>query len=150
MAPSTALLASFSLLVCIGSSACNDGHAPAVSPPPEGAPAATGGETVVHAEDDGQSFDRTRGAALTFTLASNSGTGYIWVPTPPAASDAAVLVQQGERSNEVASDTPGAPKSDVYHFTAGSPGSAVVEMSLKRPFGSAPAARVIHVTIHVH
>jgi predicted secreted protein len=112
------------------------------------APAAptASGETVVAVEDDGKTFTVARGAAVTFRLASQSGTGYVWLPTQV---DAAVLAQQGDRTSDVATDTPGAPKFDVYHFTAGAAGSTVVEMSLKRPFGSAPPSRVIHVTVHV-
>lgn len=152
-------LAAFSLLACNG---CNDGRTRAVAPaasaaaaspspsgpsPSSSPPSATAaGDTVVRAEDDGKSFDVARGAGVIFRLTSNSGTGYLWTPTQV---DSAVLAQQGDRTSEVASDMPGSPKADVYHFTAGVAGSTVVEMSLKRPFGSSPPARVIHVTINV-
>jgi predicted secreted protein len=148
----------FSLLACNG---CHDGNAspaspasaavaPSAAPPgnsatPVGAGAA--GETVVHAEDDGKSFDVARGATVTFSLPSNAGTGYIWVPTQV---DANVLAQQGDRTSDAASDVPGAPKADVYHFAAANPGTTTVEMSLKRPFGSGAAARTVHVTVAVH
>jgi predicted secreted protein len=138
----------FSLFVCAG---CNDPHAPAASAASAAdtavEAAAPSVETVVHAEDDGKTFDVASGSIVTFKLASNAGTGYIWVPTHV---DAPVLAQQGDRSNELSSDTPGGPKLDVYRFMAGPAGSSVVEMSLKRPFGSAPAARAIHVTVNVH
>jgi predicted secreted protein len=150
-------LAALSLLACNG---CNDGRSPAVapagtatptaaaSPPPAGSAPSAGaaGDTIVRADDDGKSFDVARGAGVTFRLASNSGTGYLWIPTQV---DAIVLAQQSDRASEAASDMPGGPKADVYRFTAGAAGSTVVEMSLKRPFGSAPPARVIHVTINV-
>jgi predicted secreted protein len=110
-----------------------------------GVPGASG-ETVIAVEDDGKAFTVARGAAVTFRLASQSGTGYAWLPTQ---LDAAVLAQQGDRTSDLATDTPGAPKADVYHFTAGAAGSTVVEMSLKRAFGSAPPSRVIHVTVNV-
>jgi predicted secreted protein len=139
------------LLAC---NACHDGSAPpasaAVVPSASGSgnsATPAGGETVVHVEDDGKSFDVARGATVTFALPSNAGTGYIWTPTQV---DANVLAQQGDRTSDASSDVPGAPKVDVYHFTAASPGTTTVEMSLKRPFGSAPAGRVIHVTVAVH
>ncbi len=105
------------------------------------------GETIIHAEDDGRSFDVGRGSPVTFKLASNSGTGFQWVPV---GVDPNILAQQGDRTQELSSDTPGAPKLDVYHFLANAPGTAVVEMDLKRAFGSQPPGRVIHVTINVH
>lgn len=138
------------LFATICSSACKGGSAPAVSPPgSEGAPeaAAAPGETVVRADDDGKSFDVARGATVIFKLASHAGTGYAWTPT---RVDASILAQQGERSSEVTSEAPGAPKFDVYRFTAGVAGSTTVEMSLKRPFGEGAAARAIHVTVNVH
>ena len=151
----------FSLLACNG---CHDGNASPASPAsatvaPSAAPqgnsatpvgaggAAAAGETVVHAEDDGKSFDVARGATVTFSLPSNAGTGYIWMPTQV---DANVLAQQGDRTSDAASDVPGAPKADVYHFAAANPGTTTVEMSLKRPFGSGAAARTVHVTVAVH
>ncbi len=138
-------------LSCLACNGCNDGRSPPVSPassesaaPPPAAPAS--GETVVRADDDGKAFDVARGATVTFKLASNAGTGYVWMPTQV---DASILTQQGDRTSEVMSDTPGGAKADVYHFMAGSAGSTVVEMSLKRPFGSAPPSRAIHVTVNV-
>lgn len=139
-------LAATTLLACNG---CNHDGAP---PPPNAADAPTGstapnGETVVHVEDDGKSFDVARGSTVTFQLASNAGTGYAWTP---AAVDPNVLVQQGERTTQVSSDVPGAPKMDVFRFVAQSPGTATVEMDLKRPWehGAAPG-RSVRVTIHV-
>jgi predicted secreted protein len=102
--------------------------------------------TTIHADDDGKSFDVGRGAVVTFSLPSNAGTGYVWVPTQV---DGSVLTQQGDRTSDASSDVPGAPKFDVYHFAAAAPGTTTVEMSLKRPFGSAPPARIIHVTVNV-
>jgi predicted secreted protein len=141
-----------SLLACNG---CRDGSAPPASaavapsaaPPGNSATPAPATETVVHAEDDGKALDLARGAALTFALPSNAGTGYIWMPTQV---DPTILAQQGDRTSDVSSDVPGAPKVDVYHFTAAGPGTTTVEMSLKRPFGSGAAARTVHVTVTVH
>lgn len=136
-------------LSCLACNGCNDGRSPPVSPAgtESSAPAApASGETVVRAEDDGKSFDVARGATVTFKLASNAGTGYVWMPTQV---DASILAQQGDRTSEVMSDTPGGAKMDVYRFMAGSAGTTVVEMSLKRPFGSAPPSRAIHVTVNV-
>ena len=150
---------SISLLACNG---CHDGNAPAASatvvpssgavvpsaaPPGNSATAAAATETVVHAEDDGKAFDVARGSTVTFSLPTNAGTGYIWVPTQV---DASVLLQQGDRASNAASDVPGAPKADVYHFAAANPGTTVVEMSLKRSFGSGAPARTVHVTVVVH
>jgi predicted secreted protein len=147
----------FSPLLLAFGSGCHGGAAPATSAsamanangaPSAGNPATPpGANTVIHAEDDGKSFDLARGATVTFSLPSNAGTGYIWVPTQV---DPVVLAQQGDRTSDVASDVPGAPKVDVYHFAATGPGTTTVEMSLKRPFGSGAPARTIHVTVAVH
>jgi predicted secreted protein len=137
-------------LVALASSiACKDRDAPAASPSaPEGASqAGDAGETVVHVEDDGKTLDVGRGATVTFKLASNAGTGFVWMPT---IVNSFVLVQQGDRSSEVSSDAPGARKYDVYHFMAGTAGTTDVEMSLRRPFEDAGSARAIRVTVHVH
>jgi predicted secreted protein len=144
-------------LVSIACNGCGSSNPP---PPPmvPGAPGAPGGssssggipatgETIIHVEDDGKSFDVGRGSPVTFKLASNAGTGFQWVPV---GVDPNLLAQQGDRTQELSSDTPGAPKLDVYHFVAGTPGTAVVEMDLKRAFGNQPPGRVIHVTINVH
>jgi predicted secreted protein len=148
---SYALLSSFSLLACNG---CHDAAPPSSTPvgasasAPDQAATAAGATTAttVHADDDGKSFDVSRGAVLTFSLPSNAGTGYVWVPTQV---DGSVLTQQGDRTSDVSSDVPGASKVDVYHFAAAAPGTTTVEMSLRRPFGSAPPARIIHVTVNV-
>jgi predicted secreted protein len=140
-----------SLLAC---NSCHDGNAPPASaavipsaPASGNSATPAGGETVVHVDDDGKTFDVARGATVTFALPSNSGTGYIWTPTQV---DANVLAQQGDRTSDASSDVPGAPKVDVYHFSAANAGTTTVEMSLKRPFGGAPPGRVIHVTVAVH
>ncbi len=140
-------LCALSLLAC---NACNGGG---TAPPPP-VPAASGpavdaptGETVLHTEDDGRTFDVTRGSAVTFKLASNAGTGFVWTAAPV---DQNVLTQQGDRTSEPSSEAPGAPKMDVYRFVAKSAGSTVVEMDLKRPWGNQPPGRVVRVTINVH
>jgi predicted secreted protein len=120
-----------------------------------GAPSAVGAapgaqETVIHVDDDGKSFDVARGSIVTVSLASNAGTGYRWVPTKV---DANVLAQQGDRAVESASPNatvPGGPTNEVYRFSAASPGTTSLEMSLKRPFGSGDPGRVVRVTINVH
>jgi predicted secreted protein len=142
------LLTATSLFACNG---CNgDGNTPPATVPGAPSGSAVGpaaGETVVHVEDDGKTFDVARGSAVTFKLFSNAGTGFQW---SPAGVDPNVLAQQGDRGQELSSDTPGAPKLEVYHFLANAPGTAVVEMDLKRPWGNQPPGRVIHVTINVH
>jgi predicted secreted protein len=143
---------SFSLLACNG---CHDGTPPPASAAVAPSASASGNsatpgasnETVVHAEDDGKTIHVARAATLTFALPSNAGTGYIWVPTQV---DPSILAQQGDRTTDVSSDVPGAPKVDVYHFTAAGPGTTTVEMSLKRPFGAGTPARTVHVTVTVH
>jgi predicted secreted protein len=143
---------SVSLLACNG---CHDGNGPAASPAVATSASGTSKsatpdaatETVIHVDDDGKSFDVTRGSAVTFALSSNAGTGYIWMPTQV---DASVLAQQGDRASDASSDVPGAPKVDVYHFAATGAGTTTVEMSLKRPFGSGPASRTVHMTVTVH
>jgi predicted secreted protein len=148
------LLTAVSLFACNG---CNgDGNAPPANTGPAGPsgvpsgtmPPAAGGETVIHVEDDGHTFDVARGSAVTFKLASNAGTGFQWSPAP--GTDPNILAQQGDRGQELSSDTPGAPKMDVFHFMANAPGTAAVEMDLKRPWGNQPPGRVIHVTVNVH
>jgi predicted secreted protein len=104
-----------------------------------------GAETVIGIEDDGKSFDVARGSTVAFKLASHAGTGYAWVPTQV---EPGVLTQQGDRTNEVSSDAPGAPKLDVYRFVAAASGSTTVELSLRRSFGG-PPGKTIHVTINV-
>ncbi len=150
-------LTALSLFACNG---CNgDGNAPPAATGPIGpaampgavpgaAAAVSNGETVVHVEDDGKTFDVARGSAVTFKLAANAGTGFQWSPAPGV--DPSILAAQGERGQEISSDAPGAPKLEVFHFLAGAPGTVTVEMDLKRAFGSAPPARVVHVTLNVH
>jgi predicted secreted protein len=139
----TLALLALTLLACNGCKK-DDGTSP--NGASTGAPST--GETVVQLQDEGKTFDVARGATVTFKLESNAGTGYAWMPSQV---DAKILAQQGDRTSEVASDTPGAPKRDVFRFTAQSPGSTAVEMGLKRPFDpSGPAARTLHVTVNVH
>lgn len=139
------------VLASLAISACN-GPRDGTAPPPNAGGSATpqspaAAETVVRVEDDGKSFDVARGATITFRLAANGGTGYVWMPTQV---DQSLLTQQGDRSSETSSEVPGAPKMDVYRFVAGaSPGSTTVEMTLRRPFGSGAPARVVHVTVNV-
>jgi predicted secreted protein len=102
--------------------------------------------TVVHIEDDGKSFDLGRGDIVVFELARSAGTGYAWAP---AQVDPLALAQEGDRSNEISSALPGAQKMDVYRFRALKATTSTVEMSLRRPFGSAPPVRTIRITIHV-
>jgi predicted secreted protein len=103
---------------------------------------------VVRVEDDGKTFDVTAGGTITFKLASQSGTGYVWMP---AGADPAVLTQVGDRTSELESSAPGAAKVDVYRFVAQHPGSTAVEMDLQRPWTkNAPPARAIHVLVNVH
>ncbi|HZU82293.1 MAG TPA: protease inhibitor I42 family protein [Polyangiaceae bacterium] len=143
------------LLAC---SACKDGSGAPAPASPAGNAGVTaagqaseagqaGGETVIVEADDGRSFDVAIGATVTFRLAGRSGTGYAWTPTHV---DPAILAQKGERTTEVSSDTPGAPKVDVYRFAAAAAGSTTVDMSLARPFGDSMAARTMHVTVNVH
>jgi predicted secreted protein len=130
---------------------CKDGS----SPPPNAAESAAlintdaslADATVVRAEDDGKSFDVARGGLVTFKLASNQGTGYAWVVTQVEPT---VLAQQGQRTSEASSDTPGTAKMDVYRFIAQGAGTTAVQLSFQRAFGSAPPTRVVTVTIHVH
>jgi predicted secreted protein len=135
-------------LVCIG---CKDGSAPPPNAAESAALAASAvpiaDATVVHAEDDGKTFDVALGGTVTFKLASNQGTGYAWGVTQV---DSSVLTQQGDRTSEVTSETPGAGKMDVYRFTAHKAGTTSVQLSLQRAFGNAPPARVVSVTIRVH
>jgi hypothetical protein len=134
-------------LVCDG---CHQASAP---PSPSGAPSATqaaqadAGETVVGVDDDGKSFDLAVGGALTFRLASRSGTGFEWVPAP---LDGPALLQVGGRTIDVSSDVPGAPKMDVYRFVGHAAGVAVVEMSLERPWGGREHVKTVRVTVNVH
>jgi inhibitor of cysteine peptidase len=135
-------------LACI---ACKESSAPPPNAAESSALAASAAPvpdaTVVRADDDGKAFDVAVGSMVTFKLAGNQGTGFAWGITQ---IDPSVLAQQGERTSEAASDVPGASKMDVYRFTAQKAGTTVVQLSLQRAFGSAPPARVVSVTIHVH
>jgi hypothetical protein len=69
----------------------------------------------------------------------------------PTGVDPGVLAQTGDRSNELASNAPGAPKVDIYRFSAQRAGSTTVQMDLQRPWTkSAPPAKSIHVIVNVH
>jgi predicted secreted protein len=116
----------------------------AVDMPPD---AGTATRVVVHADDDGKTFDLAVGSRIVFALANHSGTGFLWMPT---RVDESILAPDGMRRSEVESDVPGAPKRDVLRFLAKNPGTTVVEMTLKRPFGNAPPGPAIHVTVRVH
>ena len=90
---------------------------------------------MIHAEDDGKSFDVNRGSPVTFKLASNSGTGFQWVPGR-RVSEHPGAAGRSHPGAVCSRQAPGAPKLDVYHFLASAPGTAVVEMDLE----SAPSA----------
>jgi predicted secreted protein len=147
------LLFALSLFACHG---CNHdgGGPPAQSSGAPGATASGGGtgtssgETVIHAEDDGKSFDVAQGSMVTFRLPANAGTGYTWTPAPGV--DPNVLAPQGGPTNEPSSSQPGAPSAVVYHFLANAPGTANVEMDFKRPWGNQPPSRAVHVVVNVH
>jgi predicted secreted protein len=111
---------------------------------PDGAAA---GHVIVHADDDGKTFDLTVGSRIVFALANHAGTGFIWTPT---RVDESILAPNGMRRTEAESDVPGAPNRDVLRFIAKNPGTTVVEMTLKRPFGNAPPGPAIHITVRVH
>lgn len=104
------------------------------------------GHVVVHVDDDGKTFDLAVGSHITFALANHSGTGFVWMPT---RVDESVLAPDGMRRSEIESDVPGGPKRDVLRYVAKKPGTTVVEMTLKRPFGTAPPGPAIHVTVRV-
>jgi predicted secreted protein len=114
-----------------------------VDPSPDGGAA---GRVVVHADDDGKTFDLAVGSRIVFALANHSGTGFLWMPTHV---DESVLAPDGMRRSEVESDVPGAPTRDVLRFIAKKSGTTVVEMTLKRPFGNAPPGPAIHVTVRI-
>ncbi len=150
------VLSAVTLLACNG---CN-GNSPDPNVPPAGSSSggAAGGsssgggtpaasETVVHVEDDGKTFDVAVGSTVTFKLAGNAGTGFVW---KPSGVNAAVLAQQGDVSHETSGATPGAPNADVYHFQAVAAGSTPVEMDYVRPWEHGTPGKAIHVTVNVH
>jgi predicted secreted protein len=141
-----------SLIACNGCGERNapppNASGPAAAPSGAGSASQGSGDAVVHVEDDGKTFDVATGATVTFKLASNGGTGYVWMPT---GVDSSVAAQQGERASESLSDVPGAPKVDVYRFAALRAGSTPIEMDLQRPWTkAAPPAKSIHVIVNVH
>jgi predicted secreted protein len=147
-----AALASACAFASLACNACNDHNAPppnaSASAGATGSAAPQAGETIVHVEDDGKTLDIASGATVTFKLASNAGTGYVWMPT---GVDPTVIAQVGDRTTEVESSVPGAPKVDVYRFAAQRAGTTAVEMDLQRPWTkNAPPARAIHVIVNVH
>ncbi len=115
------------------------------SPTIGSAPAA--GETTIRVEDDGKTFDVAAGSTVTFKLAGNAGTGFMWKPN---GVNTAVLAQQGSVTHVTSGSTPGAANEDVYHFRAVAPGSSTVEMDYARPWEHGPAGKAIHVTVNVH
>jgi predicted secreted protein len=130
-------------------------HHDSALPAPSGSTSATpgidAGETVVlGTADDGKTFDLPVGGSLTLRLAGHAGTGYAWVPVAQEAGDGGVLSPTGERTSEVSSDTPGAPKVDVYRLSASRAGTATVEMALRRPWGNEPPVKTWRVTVTVH
>jgi predicted secreted protein len=143
------------LLLLFACHGCSGGGTPPAQSAAAGAPSrglANGenaaGDAVVHVEDDGKTLDLAAGGTITFKLASQAGTGFVWMPT---GADPAVLAQIGDRTSEVESSAPGAAKVDVYRFVAQHAGSTAVEMDLQRPWTkSAPPARAIHVLVNVH
>lgn len=143
-------LFTFTLLLACACGCHHDAPAPVsggttgVTPSDAGQPASD--ETVVKVEDDGKTIDVKTGATLAFKLAGNSGTGYAWVA---GAVDASVLVPQGERQVERLSDAPGGAKLDVLRFVAKGPGTVVVQVDLKRPWGDQPVAKTVKVTVKV-
>jgi predicted secreted protein len=145
-------------VVSVASMGCHhDGAPPHPSGPPDtrtpaDAPAAAvedadAAYAVVHAEDDGRTFDLPPGGALVFRLASRSGTGFVWRPVP---LDGGVLTPVGERTSEVSSEVPGAPRLDVYRFVARSVGTTGIEMDYGRPWGNQAPVRTVRVTVNVH
>jgi predicted secreted protein len=150
----TRISASFALLLLLECQGCNAGGA---SPAQTAAAGAASGsplrgeraasDVVVHTEDDGKTFDIAPGGAIAFKLASQAGTGYVWMPS---GVDPAVLAQVGDRATELESNAPGAAKVDVYRFVGQHAGSTAVEMDLQRPWTkNAPPARTIHVLVNV-
>jgi predicted secreted protein len=147
-----AVVSLVTLGVMLGCHGCANGSDPPPQPAvPNGTPSAPAtvpaGEVVLHVDDDGKAVDVARGSPVTLRLASNSGTGYVWTLTPV---DTKVLALQGDRTSEIATEIPGGPKADVYRFMAVGAGVAPVEVALRRPFGDAPPARVVHFTVRVH
>jgi predicted secreted protein len=151
----TASLAALPLLLLFACHGCGGGSTPAAQSAAAGAASAGSargeaatGDAVVHVEDDGKTFELLAGGTITFKLASQGGTGYVWMP---AGADPTVLAQVGDRASEVESSAPGASKVDVYRFVAQHAGATAVEMDLQRPWTkNAPPARAIHVLVNVH
>ena len=151
----TASLATSPLLLVLACHGCGGGSTPAAQAATAGAPSAglARGETasvdpVVHVGDDGKTIELAAGGTITFRLAAEAGTGYVWMP---AGADPTVLAQIGDRTSDVESGTPGAAKVDVYRFVAQRAGTTAVEMDLQRPWTkNAPPARSIHVIVNVH
>jgi predicted secreted protein len=141
----------------VASGGCHhDGALPHPSGPPDSPPAdasaagtgdADATDMVVHAEDNGRTFDLSPGGTLVFRLASRSGTGFLWRPAP---LDGGALTPVGERTSEVSSDVPGAPRFDVYRFVAHAVGTTGIEMDYGRPWGNQAPVRIVHVTVNVH
>jgi predicted secreted protein len=146
-------LAAVSLLAAAGESGggCRHGGAPpSPSAATSAAPsAAAPAERVLGTEDDGKTLELAQGDTLTVRLAGHAGTGFAWVLAAVDGGDGGVLSQVGERTSELASDTPGAPKLDVYRFVARSAGTRTVEMDLRRPWGDQPAVKTWRVTVNV-
>lgn len=147
-------LAAVASVVALACNACHD-DPPAAIPPAGTSPSATASvaadgaaptETVVRVDDDGKTFEIARGATLVFKLVTHGGTGYAWTPSPV---DGGPLALHGERTTELSSDVPGAPRMDVYRFVGEAPGTTTIEMGLRRPWGDAPPVKTVRVTVNV-
>ncbi len=139
-----AFLALAALPLLMSSGGCQHDAPP---PAPESGSPASSTDTIVRLDDDGRTIEVAQGTRVVFKLGASSGTGYAWVAAPV---DASVLAPQGEREVERSSDVPGAPKLDVLRFSAKGPGTVVVQVDLRRPWGDEPAVKTVKVTINVH
>jgi len=139
-------------LALAASFACGGCHHDSTLPGPSGSSSTTppldAGGTFLGAEDDGKTLDLSPGDTLTLRLPTHGGTGFVWVPAARDGGDGSV-VQVGERTSELSSGTPGAPKLDVYRLVARGPGTATVEMDLRRPWGDQPPVKTWRVTVNV-
>ena len=74
------------------------------------------------------------GVVFTIELASVSGAGYVWTPSPLPAS----IVLVGQELTRGADHSLGGSAMQVFRFRALSPGHAVIGFGLKRAWETEP------------
>ncbi|HUY28380.1 MAG TPA: protease inhibitor I42 family protein [Candidatus Binataceae bacterium] len=103
---------------------------------------------VVTDSDNGKRYTLSPGDHLDVSLSAASSTGYSWEITD---NDSSVLKPRGLSDFEMPKmAAPGSTGTQVFHFDAGSPGTAKLAMAYRRPWeATAAPARAWSITVTV-